>query len=213
MQAHTHTCRVSVTDGGGKGQCTTGRGPIIVLTQCSGVTRLCPAKCQRKAKLRGEGWGCRIGWGCSRVEKSLREWTRRERSEHGCVLYEAKDGQISLTESVCLFKPTDCCVHRASCCFCQAFCLGPWLCGGWEPCSTLSTPQELPGGAEGPTLPTSLSVSPTPTLSTQTLTSAALGLLPWVLPEPFVSLPPLHLSFHPSSLLSLSFVPRNSCPA
>jgi len=55
---HTHTNTrthtVSVTDSGGKGQCTTGRGPIIVLTQRSGVTRLCPAKCQRKAQLQGE---------------------------------------------------------------------------------------------------------------------------------------------------------------
>lgn len=137
------------------------------------------------------------------MQRSLREWTHRDRSEHGRVLYGAKDFTNSgQAESVCLLKPTECCVHRASCCFCQAFRLGPRLCGGWEPCSTLHNSR-----------PPSRSVSPTPTLSTQTLTSAALGLLPWVLPDPFVSLPPLHLSFHPSSLLSLSFVPRNSCPA
>lgn len=54
---NTHTCRVSVTDSDGKGQCTTGRELIIVLTQCSGVTCLCPAKCQSKEEVRGERCG------------------------------------------------------------------------------------------------------------------------------------------------------------
>lgn len=98
--------------------------------------------------------------------------------------------------------------------------------GAGNPVLLCSVPaSRAPWGATGPTLPASLSLpfTPNPMLSTHahTLTSAALGLLPWVLPELFVSpppcwfppcLPPLHLSFHPSLLLSLSFVPRNSCP-
>lgn len=125
--------------------------------------------------------------------------------------------KISLTErsgGVCLSPQT----NRVLCppselLFLPGFPSGPpvmWGLGAMLHSLHASRP---PWGGGGPTLPTSRSVSPTSTLSTQTLTSAALGLLPWVLPEPFVSLPPLHLSFHPSSLLSLSFVPRNSCPA
>ena len=68
----THTHTVSVTDSGGKGQCTTGRRPIIVLTQRSGVTRLCPAKCQRKAQLRGDREGRGLREGRSRVGKRIK---------------------------------------------------------------------------------------------------------------------------------------------
>lgn len=148
------------------------------------------------------------------MQRSLREWTRRERSEHGRVLYGAKDftnRAVRRSLFVSSNQPSVVSTERAA----VSARLSVWApgyvgAGSHAPLSP-RLKASLRGG--GPTLPTSRSVSPTSTLSTQTLTSAALGLLPWVLPEPFVSLPPLHLSFHPSSLLSLSFVPRNSCPA
>ena len=114
-------------------------------------------------------------------------------------------------------------------------CLGPWLCGGWDPYSALFSPclkSSLGGQQDQHCQPLSHTpIYPHPIMPnthayththTHTLTSAALGLLPWVLPELFVSLPHVPLpasllsispSIHPSSLLSLSFVPRNSCPA
>lgn len=75
---YTPRRRVSVTDRGGKGQCTTGTGPIIVLTQRSGVTRLCPAKCQRKAQLGGEREGKR-GAGRTTWSRGPRESQLRKR--------------------------------------------------------------------------------------------------------------------------------------
>lgn len=37
--------------------------------------------------------------------------------------------------------PTDCSVQQVSGCFWQPVCLGPWLCGGWEPRSALFSPR------------------------------------------------------------------------
>lgn len=99
----------------------------------------------------------------------------------------------------------------AAACLCQASFFGPPLTWGLgaERSSVLSTPQELPGGVER-TNSASLSlthtpISPPPTnthycrTKTHTLTSASPGLLPWVLPEPFVSTPPSPIPSLPSS--------------
>lgn len=148
------------------------------------------------------------------MQRSLREWTRRERSEHGRVLYGAKDftnRAVRRSLFVSSNQPSVVSTERAA----VSARLSVWAPGyvGAGSHAPLSPRLKASLGGEDQLCQPRAPFPPPSTLSTQTLTSAALGLLPWVLPEPFVSLPPLHLSFHPSSLLSLSFVPRNSCPA